>query len=320
MRHQRFQAGRLRPASVALAPRERTRTEAFPALPARLDAGDSLDGYRLEREIARGATGTVYAARRGQTAEPVALKVLLPHLALVPDALARFEAEAEMAARVRHPNVVQVLGAGEARAHPYYAMRLEGERTLESWILEAAGERRPAFFREAALLLAGVAHALATLHRRGIVHRDVKPENLLLGARGGLVLADFGSALDARNRVEALERAPWGTVRYLLPEQLRPGADPYDPGIDIHALGLTLYEAATGLSPFPRVGERHLIRLKLTRLPPAPRQINSRVPLGLDAVIRQAIEVHPRLRYPTAEELADDLERFAEGKRGHRRA
>ena len=134
-----------------------------------------------------------------------------------------------------------------------------------------------------------------------------------------MALSDFGSALDGRNRSPILEHSLWGTLRYMSPEQFGPDPNPYDPRMDIYALGLSLYEVVTGLTPFQHSSQEELVRLKLTRVPPAPRQVNSKLPLGLEAVIRQAIEPNPRLRYPTSGAFAVDLERFAELKRGHRR-
>jgi serine/threonine protein kinase len=153
----------------------------------------------------------------------------------------------------------------------------------------------------------------------GVVHRDVKPENILVGRDGSLILCDFGSALDSSPSGDDRDEL-WGTVGYMPPEQLRPGADPRDASMDIYALGLCLYEAVTGSPAFPRLSGEALVKLKLTRLPPAPRCMDHRVPLGLEAIIRQAIDSEPRLRHSSAAELAEDLERFASGKRGHRRS
>jgi serine/threonine-protein kinase len=316
-RHRAAQGRRL-PFERTRAPGAKTRVESFPALPPRLKPGDELGEYRLGEEISRGATAAVHSARADTYPEEAAIKVLSPHLAVIPAAVARFRAESELAARVKHPSIIRVFGAGEAREHHYYVMELLSGKTLDDLVTEAAGERGEAFFRDTAIRFAGIARALDALHRAGIVHRDVKPDNILAAGGDRLVLCDFGSAVEARS-ARAPERSLWGTVRYMSPEQLRPGADPSDPAIDIHALGLTLYEAATGVSPFPRCLESELVRLKLTRIPAPPRRVNSKVPLGLDAVIRQAIEPSRSLRYGSAADFAEDLERFAARKRGSRR-
>jgi serine/threonine protein kinase len=316
---QRAARGRRLHVERTRAPGGKTRVESFPALPPRLRPGDELGVHRLGEEISRGATATVHSARGDSYPEEAAIKVLSPHLAVIPAAVARFKAESALAARVKHPSIIRVFASGTAREHHYYVMELLSGRTVEDMVTDAAGDRDEAFFRETAIRFAGIARALDALHRAGIVHRDVKPENILVSSGERLVLCDFGSAVDARSRSRAHRRSLWGTIRYMSPEQLRPGADPGDPGIDIHALGLTLYEAATGVSPFPRCLESELVRLKLTRIPAAPRRVNFKVPLGLDAVIRQAIEPNPGLRYRSAADLANDLERFAARKRGSRR-
>jgi len=300
-------------------PTEKTRQVSFPALPERLRPGDALGEYRIEREISSGATATVYQVEELPRGRRVALKVLSPHLGLVPEAVTRFKAEAAFTERVEHPAVMRVHGSGKDKSRYFYAMTLESGETAERLVTEAAESSDEAFYYRVALQIARVAEGLQALHDQGIVHRDIKPENLLLGADGELVLCDFGSSLDARERSPVLEKSLWGTVRYLAPEQFRSEADPYNASMDIYALGLSLYECVTGAFPFPRCNEAEMARLKLTRLPPAPRSINQRVPLGLDAVIRQAIEPSPLLRYPTAAELAGDLERFGSHKRGHRR-
>ncbi|MBI4602739.1 MAG: serine/threonine protein kinase [Planctomycetes bacterium] len=317
----RFPAAQGRRLALVAAKREaeKTRRASFPGLPERLRPGDVLGELRLEREVTTGGTATVYAAEDLLRGSKVALKVLSPHLALVPPAVARFKAEAALAERVESPWIVPVLGSGKDKDRYYFAMRLESGETAERLVEEAQDGRDEGSSRRVALQFAGVARALEALHEAGIVHRDVKPENLLLGSMGELLLSDFGSALDARDRSAVLEASLWGTVRYMSPEQFLPDADPYDATVDVYALGLSLYEAVTGLSPFPRVREEELARLKVTRVPPAPRHLNPRIPLGLDAVIRHAIEPCPRLRCPGAGALAEDLERFAEGKRGHRR-
>jgi serine/threonine-protein kinase len=244
------------------------------------------------------------------------VKVLLPQLAASPPQVSRFRAEAAMAERVGHPSILPIYGSGRDGEHCYYAMRLEKGTTLDDWSSEASLHRDEAFFVDLATRFAAVARAVDAIHRQGIVHRDVKPSNILIDAEGNLVLIDFGSALDRNDRDPVLEEFEGGTVLYMSPEQLTPGADPYDPAGDIYSLGLTLYEAATGAPPFPHCADEELARLKLTRLPPPPRHWNHYIPLGLEAIIRQAIDVNRRLRYDSAELMARDLERFTSRKRG----
>jgi len=316
----RYPAAQGRKLTAVLAPSidEKPRRAELPALPPRLRPGAVLGEFRIEREIASGGTATVFEAIEDDCGRRAALKVLSPYLALVPAAVARFKAEAAFAERLEHASIVPIYGCGKARGHYYYAMRLESGETAER-IVSEAHHADEAFFYRVARQFAGVAKALAALHASGIVHRDIQPENLLLGGDGSLLLSDFGSALDRNERSRDLESSLWGTVRYMAPEQLVRDADPYSLSSDIYALGIALYEAVTGASPFPRGEEGEVIRWKLTRLPPAPRCVNPQVPLGLDSIIRLAIDPNPTLRYTSMAELAEDLERFGERKRGHRR-
>jgi serine/threonine protein kinase len=296
----------------------KTRHASFAPLPPRLRSGELLDDFKIEQEIATGATATVYEAWQVSAQRVAALKVLSPHLGTDPMAAERFKAEAAYAERVEDPCIVPIYGSGKARGHYYYAMRLETGETAES-LAASASTTDEGYSYCLARQFAGVARALERLHEKGIIHRDLKPENLLLGRDGSLLLSDFGSALDALDRSRTLERSLWGTLRYMSPEQFGPEADPYDARIDVYGLGLTLYEVATGANPFPGTDEEELARIKVTRIPPAPRAANSRLPLGLDAIIRHAVEPNPTLRYGSMEELAGDLERFGKQKRGHRR-
>lgn len=310
----------LRGSSAPGAASEATRVEAFPALPPRLQPGDRLGPYRIAEEIARGATASVYAAdlrdsgNAGSCRRP-ALKVLSAHLSLLPGGVERFRREHELARSVRHDAILRVEERGEALGHAYFAMPRESGRTLADQPADA--QRSPAFFERTALALSRIADALGALHRAGVVHRDVKPENILLAEDGELRLCDFGSAIDAKDLEEPEEL--WGTVAYMPPEQLQPGSNPADPSMDIYALGLCVYEAATGARAFPRLQPDELTRFKLGRLPPAPRSVEPRIPLGLEAIIRQAIEPDSRFRHASAEALARDLERFGSGKRGRGR-
>jgi len=298
---------------------EKTREQSFEALPPRLKRGDRLGEFRLERELATGATATVYEALQVSRHRKVAVKVLSPHLAVVPTAAARFQAEAELAERVQDPCVIRIYGSGKERSHYYFAMKLESTETADRLCMEVSRDGSESIFHRVTGQFAAVARAVELFHAQGIVHRDVKPENLLVGVDGHLILSDFGSALDAQDRSPMLETALWGTTRYMSPEQFRPGANPYSPSSDIYALGLSLYEIICGVSPFPRCSEEEMARLKLTRLPQSPRHLNPAAPLGLEAIIRQAIDPNPSLRYLTAAAFAEDLERFSEKKRGHRR-
>lgn len=298
---------------------ERTRRQRFAAFPPRLRVGEFLDGFRISAEIARGATGVVYEAEDLREGREVALKVLSPDLVIIPDAVARFRNESTFALKARGPGVVPIYRQGLARDHHYYAMELEGRETARH-LHGASTEWSPeGFFERMAALFSRLGWALHRIHKMGIVHRDVKPTNLLVGWSGDLLLCDFGSALDVRNPDPPRAEDLWGTVRYMSPEQFLPEADPFDPRVDVYSLGVTMYEVITGTPIFPKCTPDEMVALKLKRVPPAPREVDPTVPLSLDAIIRQAMDPHPQLRYPTAGEMAEDLERFARSLRGRPR-
>ena len=306
---------RLRPRRA----RARTRKLRFTPLVPPPRRGDRLGGFRIERELACGSGARVYAALDARAGRAAALKVLAPHLAGHPEAERRFEAEHRLASRVPHCGIVKVGERGKEKGISYFAMDLLSGETAASLVPAngPAGEGRR--LESLAMLFAGAARALEALHAHGVVHRDIKPDNLLLAGDGALLLADFGSALDARDRDPELERCLSGTLRYMSPEQFWAGADPYDPLQDIHSLGLVLYEAATGVPACPQLPESEVPRWKLSRLPPHPRAVAPAVPLGLEAIIRRAIEPDPRLRHSGAGELARDLERYAQLRLGSSR-
>lgn len=291
-----------------------TRKETFAALPPRLHVGDCLGDLRVEEEIASGATSAVYRASRLAGSRRVAIKVLSPHLGVVNKAVARFEAESLLARSLEHPGIVRVFTVGSSLGHHYYAMRLESSRTaLDLRYTEDLGSAE-GYFRRLGSLFARSARALEAVHREGFVHRDVKPQNLLISRRGRLVLCDFGSALSFRRRDPLLEDCLWGTVRYMSPDQFQANAEPSDPRIDVFGLGLTLYDVCTGGCPVPEGADEEIVRWKLTHRLRAPREVNFRIPARLDLIIRRATASDPENRYATMAELAAKLERF--GKSG----
>jgi serine/threonine protein kinase len=295
-----------------------------------IDPGSVIGDFEVIRELGRSESGLVLEARQRSRERLVALKVLTPNLSALPARAARFEEEAALAARVINPGIVPILAQGISGGYRYYAMALAAGPTLARFIEEAVGTRGEAFFHDAALRFAGLARSVDALHRAGIIHRKIQPSSIFLeGER--LLLADFEMALDLSGSAEA---APGGAGiasaagddssapqaasrkgRHAAPEEFLVGGR-LDRRADIYSLGMSLYELATGILPFPICSEEELARLKLTRRPIAPRRLNGDVPLGLEAVIRQATEANPLLRHATGEELARDLERFAERKRG----
>jgi serine/threonine protein kinase len=272
---------------------------------------------------------SVYRAVNGSENRQVALKVLSPHLSGVPAARDRFRREAELAMRIHDPGIVPVHSFGIDGSYHYYVMDLLDVPTLDEFIDNNLGTRGEAFFIEASRLFAGLCRSVAGLHSAGILHRDIKPTNIFLTRDSRLVLADFGVAIDMRaprperlgddRRGEGRVFDILGTPPYMSPERFVQGNDCLDPRADVYSLGMSLYELVTGVLPFPECSVEEVARLKLTRKPPSPRALLAAVPLGVEAIIRQAIEIHPDLRYQTAEEMAIDLERFANHRRGSTR-
>ncbi|MGE0707947.1 MAG: protein kinase [Planctomycetota bacterium] len=269
--------------------------------------GEVLDGrYRIEGLLGRGGMGAVFRAVDLQRGAPVALKVLLPALT-GPELLQRFEREAQLAARVdRHEGVVRVHAFGRHHGAPYCVMELlEGE---ELGALIRAGlpcER-------AARILARAARTLAACHEHGVVHRDVKPANLLVLAGDQPKLLDFGLARD--DTVERLTRTGelLGTPSYMAPEQVD-RAHTADARADVYSLGAVLYLALTGRAPFEGAVAQ-VLREVLLEDPPPPRSLRPEAPPALEAVCLKAMAKDPAARYQSAAELADELERALAGQ------
>jgi tetratricopeptide (TPR) repeat protein len=291
---------------------------AFDAVLARLLATPSaaaalperIGPYRVEAELGRGGMGVVYRALDEALARPVAVKVVRPD-AVGPAARERFAREARAAASVRYDHVVSVYGVGETPdGAPYLAMEHLAGPTLADLIRT----RQRLAAREAAAVAAQVADGLAAAHAAGLVHRDVKPGNILFDpATGRAKLADFGLARgDAVPSGLTAEGVVAGTPAYLSPEQAR-GAAALDGRCDVYGLGVTLYEALTGEVPFR--GAAHLVlRQILEDEPRPPRQLNDAVPRDLETVVLQALAKEPGRRYPGAAEFAADLRRWLNGE------
>ncbi|HZV01927.1 MAG TPA: protein kinase [Planctomycetota bacterium] len=269
---------------------------------------ERVGDYELVKLLGRGSMGLVYLARKSGSARSLALKLMTPDQA---DSIgrARFDREAKVMARVTHPGLVAVVDAGEDQGRPFYVMDFVAGETLKARIA-----RGPLPVAEAARLVRALADAAAAAHRAGVVHRDLKPANVILDAATGAPrITDFGLARDAR-AIERLTRTgdTIGTPLYMAPEQVR-GESDVDARVDVYALGLILFECIAGTRPFdartPDELGRQILgghRASLRRLAPA-------TPPALEAIAKKASAVARADRYPSAEDLRDDLDRFLRG-------
>jgi tetratricopeptide (TPR) repeat protein len=267
----------------------------------------SFGGFRILRELGRGGMGVVYEALELALDRRVALKLLPDHVRS-PAALARLRHEALTIARLDHPGIVKVLTVGEDHGTPWFAMDLVRGRSLQAELAELRVERRldAAHFRRCARIAAEVAHALDHAHRAGIVHRDVKPSNVLLDATGRAVLTDFGLARDLE--LASITLGGGGTPHYISPEQLLGRGT--DARSDVFGLGVTLYEMLTLSRPFEGESFAAIQRAIVLVDPVDPQRLVPGLPAPLGSIVLHALAKEPARRYASAGELAADLDAF----------
>ncbi|MFL5866151.1 MAG: protein kinase domain-containing protein [Thermoleophilaceae bacterium] len=267
--------------------------------------GTVVAGCRIEDEIGRGGMGVVYRAIEQSLQRTVALKLIAPELTTNQDFRERFKRESRLAASIEHPNVIPVYAAGEADELLYLVMRFIPGTDLRA-VIEEDGALDPS---RASRIVAQVASALAAAHRKGLIHRDVKPANVLIerdGSNEHAYLTDFGIARDV-GRATALTRTGMlvGTLDYIAPERLEDRAG--DGRSDIYALGCVLFEALTGRVPFPRDSDVAKMYAHMNEPVPSVREIRPDVPQALANAAAKAMAKNPDDRYDTADELAATL-------------
>ncbi len=265
--------------------------------------------YELTHLVARGGMAQVYRAMDLQLDRPVALKVLFPELSVDRTFVERFRREAQAAANLSHPNIVPVFDWGEDDGSYFIVMEYIDGRPLSAVLRDP----QPLPPRQIATIGAGVAAALAFAHRHGVVHRDVKPGNVLITPEGDVKVTDFGIAR-AVNTEESLTQtgAVMGTAAYFSPEQAE--GKGVDSRSDIYSLGVVLYEMSVGKPPFTGDSPVAVASKHVRDTPVLPRAANPAVPAALEAVIMKAMAKDPDDRYRSAEELRADLLRFADGR------
>jgi WD40 repeat protein len=282
--------------------------------PGAVAIGQSFGQYRLVREIGRGGMGVVYEAVHRGLDRRVALKVLPAFHGSGSDSVERFLREARTAAALHHTNIVPVFDVGQCNGVPYFAMQLiEGrglDRAIRDWQTKPPADP----FRRAAYLGVQAAEALEHAHERGVIHRDVKPSNLLLDGEGVLWVADFGLARRAADSSMTQSGALVGTPRYMSPEQAEGARRTVDHRTDVYSLGATLYELLTCRPPFSGPTAADVLLQVIGRDPVPPCLLNPAIPRDLETVVLRAMAKRPEDRYQTAGELADDLRRCMEGE------
>jgi serine/threonine protein kinase len=311
-----------------------------------------LGDFRIVRQIGRGGMGVVYEAVQLSLGRRVALKVLPLAATLDPKQLQRFKNEAQAAAQLHHTNIVPVYAVGSERSVHYYAMQLIEGQSLAAVIEEmrhpdgaapgakkvapgpkrqqgvttivdsrpgdfrssalGKGPRSGEFFRMAAALGFKAAEALEHAHELGVIHRDVKPANLLIDARGNLWVTDFGLALFQSDAGLTMTGEVLGTLRYMSPEQALGKRGVVDHRTDVYSLGVTLYELLTLQPAFNGQDRQELLTQITCDDPQPPRRLNPAIPVELETIVLKAMARSPADRYATAREMADDLQRFLE--------
>jgi predicted Ser/Thr protein kinase len=278
---------------------------------ANLEIGSTVGGYRIESVAGKGGMGVVYVATQLRLNRRVALKVIAPDLAEDPGFRERFTTESQIAASIDHPNVIPVYEAGEHDGLLYLSMRYVDGTDLGKLL---RSETRLEARRGANILLQA-AEALDAAHQRGLVHRDVKPGNILIAAGDRTYLTDFGLTKHAESASGLTKTGTWvGTVDYVAPEQIQ--GEHVDARSDVYALGCVLFHTLSGQIPFPRPSEIAKIYAHLSDDPPAIDWAALGVPEGIDAVVRRAMAKDPAAALVAH---AADRRRGARAARGRRR-
>lgn len=300
--------------------------------------GREIGPYRIVRQLGRGGMGIVYLAEHREVNRRVALKVLAAHHAASEKAVERFEREIRAVARLRDPNIVPIFDVGRVQGVPYFTMEyvegvtlhdvLQGLRTRGARVENLSGRDlfdstfavhaaetvapsvRGSWVHAACHIVAKIADALSHVHAQGVIHRDVKPKNVLLAHDGRVLLFDFGLARVETEAAMTVTGEFLGTPFYVSPEQLDPPATGIDERADIYSLGVTLYEMITLQVPFDGDSPQQIFKRIATRAARPPRRVNLQVPKDLETVCLVAMARERSRRYPGAADFAADLRRF----------
>ena len=265
--------------------------------------GAQLGDFFIQERIARGSMGEVFLATQLSLDRKVALKSVSSKIARKPDMVQRFLREMRWLAQLDHPQIVKVFAAGEHEGMPYAALEFVSGHNLQHWL----SELNSLAISDAVHITLLCAEALRHAHAKGIIHRDVKPANVLISNIGEVKLTDFGLVKAAIEDVSLTRTGiGLGTPSFMAPEQIR-DAKHADVRTDIYALGSMLYQLLTGEFPFPKTELALLLKAKLHGKPAAARSLNPHIPEKLDLIVSKMLERNPDFRYSTCDELLHDL-------------
>jgi predicted Ser/Thr protein kinase len=267
-----------------------------------------LDRYEVGRLLGAGGMAEVFEGRDRLLARRVAIKVLQAQFARDPSFLIRFKREAQAAASLSHPNIVAVYDTGSEDGTHFIVMEYVDGRTLKE-VIRAEGRLYP---ERAAEICQDVCNALVAAHARGLIHRDIKPGNVMLTPDGKVKVMDFGIARATTSETITQTAAVVGTAQYISPEQAQ--GQTVDYRSDLYSLGCCLYEMLTGTVPFTGATPVAIAYRHVREDPTPPRQLNPDIPAPLEAICLKAMAKLPDNRYQTAAEFQDDLERFRTGQ------
>lgn len=266
--------------------------------------GQQLANFRIDGLLGHGGMATVYYGEDVKLKRPVAIKVIDAKYRGDPAYAKRFVNEARMMAQWRHENIVQIYYADEEQKISYYVMEYVDGQDLSSIMSMYEAQKELIPIKDVLRIGKAVAGALDYAHRQGVVHRDVKPSNILISKSGRVLLGDFGMALEVR---DGSMGSIFGTPHYISPEQAKRSADAV-PQSDLYSLGVILYEILVGKPPFNDPSPASIALQHISQAPPAPRSLNPAIPPAVEAVLLKALEKKPANRYPSGAKLISALE------------